>query len=59
MVGKQKDELLRLLQMYFIRNVGRAVDVNGINIDKKSWKIFAERLNEYGPPKHADDCEKV
>lgn len=59
MVCKQKDELIRLLEMYFIRTVGKAVDVNGIKIDNESWKIFAEILNGCGPPKHVDEWEKV
>lgn len=59
MVAKQKDELLRLLQDYFIRSVGRDIDVNGVKIDNHAWKIFAEVLNQLGPPKHEDDWEKV
>lgn len=59
MVAKQKNELLRLLQEYFIRSIGRDYDVNGVTVDNCAWNMFATILNQLGPSKHEEDWKKV
>ncbi|KAJ6639347.1 hypothetical protein Bhyg_12091 [Pseudolycoriella hygida] len=51
MVARQKEELVRLLQSFFIKKTGNCVNVSENDIDMEMWEIFASRLNLLGPQK--------
>ncbi|KAJ6644673.1 hypothetical protein Bhyg_09642, partial [Pseudolycoriella hygida] len=54
-LGLQKERLVELLENFFVRQVGRNYNVNGVEITKANWQSFADVLNSIGPPKYAHE----
>lgn len=59
MLLRQKEELIRLIQMYFVRKLGGWTNVSEKDLDSEVWMEFATKLNQLGPPKDAESWKTV